>query len=269
MNRISVFYEHIFEAASQSGCTIVEALQHAKHCGIDALECDLSRLSAMAETKALFDSCGIKVSCIYHFFDMVNDSAAVTAEKYRHLFETAKYFGADKVLCIPGFIDGDKEAQLAKITEQLQQMCTAAEEYNITVTLEDFDDITSPCCRCDDLLHLMHNVEGLRYTFDMGNFRYCLEDASECYEKLKDYIVHVHCKDRSYTANNGESKPDLSGALMYPAPVCEGIIGIGGLVKRLISDGYSGTLAIEHFGAADQLNYMKRSADNLRLAMKG
>ncbi len=269
MNRLSIFYEHIFEAASQSGKTIEETLRYARSCGIDALECDYSRLTERESTKALFDRCGMTVSCIYRFFDMVNDTAELTAEKYRQLFDTAKFFGADKVLCVPGFINGDKETQFAKVTEQLRRMCAVAEEYGIAVTLEDFDDISSPCCRSDDILRLMEEVSGLRYTFDTGNFRYCLEDAAECCEKLRKYIVHVHCKDRSYTQNGGESKPDLSGELMYPAPVCEGEIGIEALVKRLCSDGYEGTFAIEHFGADDQLRYMKRSADNLLKAMKG
>ena len=269
MNRLSVFYEHIIECAAQQDCTVEEALKYAKACGIDALECDLSRLSAGRETKALFDACGMEVSCIYHFFDMVNDSAALTAEKYGRLFDAAELFNADKVLCIPGFLTGDRAVQTGAVIDRLREMCRAAEKRGVTVTLEDFDDINSPCCRADDILYLMRNVEGLRYTFDMGNFRYCLEDAAEGYEKLREYIVHVHCKDRAYTPNGGESKPDLSGALMYPAPVCGGTIGIEGLVKRLLSDGYGGTLAIEHFGAESQRDYMKISAENLRRAMKG
>ena len=272
MNKLSVFYEHIFEDASQRGITIEEALQYAKSCGIDLLECDLSRLSARKETKQLFDSCDIGVSCIYHFFDMINDSKEQAAEKYDYLFETVAYFGAERVLCVPGFYDAhkDRQLQLDSVVERLNEMCCAAEKYGITVTLEDFDDIASPCCRCSDLLYLMQNVKGLRYTFDMGNFRYCLEDAAQCYEVLSPYIAHAHCKDRSYSASNGgDAKADLSGALMYPSPVCEGVIGISALVKRMISDGYSGIFAIEHFGAADQCGYMKKSAENLRSAMKG
>lgn len=37
----------------------------------------------------------------------------------------------------------------------------------------------------------------LKFTLDTGNFAYSDEDAVQAYEVLKDYIVHVHCKDRN------------------------------------------------------------------------
>ena len=272
MNSLSVFYEHIFEAAQQSGKTVEECLRFAKSCGIEYLECDLWRLERREEEKALFDSCGMGVSCIYAHFDFLHDSAERSEEKYTHLFETAKYFGAQKVLCIPGYFDdGDRAEQLVRFAEGLSAMCRAAQQYNITVTVEDFDDENSPCCRTADLLYLLGNVAGLRYTFDTGNFRYCLEDAALSYTKLKQYTSHVHCKDRSYdienaSADRSNGKPDLSGAVMYPSEVCDGVIGIDLLLKQLKADGYSGVLAIEHFGAVDQMKYMERSAENIRRA---
>ena len=273
MNSLSVFFEHIFEAASQSGKSVEDCLRFAKGCGIDYLECDLWRLEQKNEVKALFDRCGMRVSSIYSHFDFIHDSAQQSAEKYTKLFETAKYFGADKVLCIPGFLTEDRGNQMDSVIARLNEMCAAAKEYGITVTLEDFDDITSPCCRMDDILFLMQSVDGLKYTFDTGNFRYCLEDAAEAYEKLKDYVVHAHLKDRSYDTANANAdlsngKADLSGAIMYPAEVCGGVIGIDKLLKRLKADGYSGILAIEHFGASDQLNYMKKSAENIRTVLE-
>ena len=33
---------------------------------------------------------------------------------------------------------------------------------------------------------------------------------------------------------------------------------------KLIADGYTGTFSAEHFGAADQQEYMRRSADNIK-----
>lgn len=270
MNKLAVFYEHILEAAEQRGDSAEAMLRHAKSCGIELLECDLWRLSDRAEVRALFDSCGLGVSLIYAHFDFVNEGAERSAERYRALFEAAAYFGADKVLCIPGFLapDRDRSAQISAVAARLNEMCSAAREYNITVTLEDFDDITSPCCRGEDIRFLLDSAEGLRCTFDTGNFRYCLEDAAECLELLKDRIVHVHCKDRSYDPANADSdgsngKADISGRIMYPAPVCEGEIGIPALVKALLSEGYGGIFAIEHFGASNQYEYIKKSADNL------
>ncbi len=269
MNSISVFYEHILEAASQDGITVEEALRFAHSCGITLLECDHWRLSSAEETKALFDSCEMGVSCIYEHFDFLHDSEDTSREKYTKLFETARFFGCDKVLCIPGFFgEGDHAPQLEIFSQRLAQMCAAAMEYGITVTVENFDDINSPCCKIDDLLYLLKNTEGLRFTFDTGNFRYCLEDAADSYTKLKGYVSHVHCKDRSYDKANSDKdgtngKADLSGEIMYPAEVCSGVIRMGALLRQLMSDGYNGVLAIEHFGAKDQRGYMKASAENI------
>lgn len=270
-NKLSVFYEHIFEAAEQSSSTVTEMLEYAVKCGIDGLECDLWRLEEKEQVKYLFDSCGVKVSSIYNFFDFPHEDKNTCETKYRKMLETAAYFGADKVLCVPGFI-GDKEQmnECRKIVaERLNEMCSVAKEYGVTVTLEDFDDIKSPCSTTEGLLYFMRNVDGLRYTFDTGNFRYCLESADEAYEALKKYVVHVHLKDRSYDIanadpNNTNGKADLSGAVMYPSIVCEGVIGIGKLLEKLVADGYRGRFAIEHFGAVNQAEYMKKSAENIR-----
>ncbi len=274
--RLSVFYEHIFEAAQQSGRSVEDVLKYAKSCGIDLLECDLWRLNDREEVRALFERCGVGVSCIYAHFDFLHDSPEVSERKYRELLSTARYFGAKNVLCIPGFFDseGDRAEQMEKFCVGISRMCEAAKEYGVTVTIEDFDNISSPCCKMNDIRYLLDNCEGLRYTFDTGNFRYCLEDADEAYSLLSDKVSHVHLKDRSYdigraNVDNTNGKADLSGAVMYPAEVCEGVIGIEALIKRLIADGYDGVLAIEHFGAADQLSYMKKSAENILRIMEG
>ncbi|MGN0665170.1 MAG: sugar phosphate isomerase/epimerase family protein [Huintestinicola sp.] len=270
-NILSVFYEHIFDAASQRGTAVEEMLLYAKNCGIDMLECDLWRLSDRENTKKLFDSCGIAVSSVYSFFDLGHDDKQLSERKYRSLLETSAYFGADKVLCVPGFYreSDDRGEQCKLIAQRLNEMCMAASEYGITVTLEDFDDVNSPCSHIAGLKYFMENVDGLRFTFDTGNFRYSLEDALLAYDVLKQYIVHIHCKDRSYDRANADprntnGKADLSGGVMYPAPVGCGVIGIPGLLRRAAADGYSGRLAIEHFGACDQGEYMRISAENIR-----
>ncbi len=271
MNDISVFLEHIYEAAEQRGITMEEALKLAKSCGIDYLECDHWRL-ADRSMKQLFDSCGIGVSCIYEHFDFLGDSADISERKCRRLFETAVFYGCSKVLCIPGFSE-QPENDLPRFAQGISEMCRVAEEYGVTVTVEDFDDVKSPCCRMKWLKYLLENVSGLRYTFDTGNFRYCLEDADKAYELLKQYVSHVHCKDRSYdsaasSADGSNGKADLSGAVMFPSVVGDGVIGIEGLVKQLLADGYTGVFAIEHFGANDQAEYMNKSAEYLRRYME-
>ena len=49
-----------------------------------------------------------------------------------------------------------------------------------------------------------------------------------------------------------------------PVPVGDGYMPIAKLVQKLKDQGYQGYLAIEHFGAPDQLGYMLKSAEYLR-----
>ena len=51
---------------------------------------------------------------------------------------------------------------------------------------------------------------------------------------------------------------------MYPCETGGGYVGVEKLVKRMLADGYTGDFSVEHFGAADQAEYMRRSAENVK-----
>ncbi|WP_432650343.1 sugar phosphate isomerase/epimerase family protein [Huintestinicola sp.] len=268
--QLNIFLEHIFEGAEQQGISPEKMLAYAREAGYKGLECDLWRLSDKSETKKLFDSCGLSVSSVYNMYDMGHKEFGVSKEMILNHLETAAYFGAKTVLAVPGFIhpEDNFDAVRDRMAEALNFMCKSAEKYGITVTLEDFDDNAAPYSTSDGLLWFMENVKGLGFTFDTGNFAYSLENAEDAYIKLRKYISHVHLKDRSHdrsraNSDNTNGKPDLSGRIMYPCEVGSGYIGIEGLVKKLLSNGYKGSLSIEHFGANDQLLYMKKSAENV------
>lgn len=101
----------------------------------------------------------------------------------------------------------------------------------------------------------------------MGNFAYSDEDVAQGYELLKEYIVHVHCKDRGqeekYQAAEREGRRRHCRGLAC-VPAGGGYLPIGELVTRLKAQGYDGYLAIEHFDAPDQMEYIRRSADYLK-----
>ncbi|MCI7767255.1 MAG: sugar phosphate isomerase/epimerase [Oscillospiraceae bacterium] len=271
MPRLNIFLEHIFEGAKQQGISLEKMLLFAREAGYAGLECDISRLSDRSETKQLFEACGLAVSSVYSFFDFGHEASDISKDKiYSHL-ETAAYLGADTVLAVAGFIrpEDDPDMVRGRMAEMLSFMCEAARKYGITVTLEDFDDKAAPFSDSEGLLWFMENVQGLKFTFDTGNFAYSLENAEEAYLKLSGYVHHVHLKDRSWdclraNSDNSNGKADISGKLMYPCEAGGGFIGIERLVKMLISDGYCGSFSVEHFGAADQLLYMRRSAENIR-----
>lgn len=269
MNRLNIFLEHIYEACSQSGVELPEMLTEARRMGFTGLECDLWRLDDR-KLLEVFNSCGINAASVYGHYDLAHDTPEVTKEKtVRHL-ESAAYFGADKILVIPGFFrpEDDRDEFFARTCDQLSAICAMSKKYGITVTIEDFDDVNSPCCNIAGLKRLLTGSEGLRWTFDTGNFAYVLEDPAQAYALLKKYLAHVHIKDRSRDSSRGfpdgsNSKVDLSGKLMYPCECGGGYVGAEHLVKCLISDGYTGDFSAEHFGAEDQCKYMRCSAVNI------
>lgn len=272
MNRISVFYEHILEAAAGTGASAKECLRAARSFGIEGLECDLWRLNA--EAKQLFERCGMSVVSVYNMFDFPHAPRSESLRRIQESLETAAAFGAGNFLAIPGFAaEGeDMDEVRESICGLLEVMCGRAAEYGISVTLEDFDDRAAPYSTISGLEFFMKNVRGLGLTFDTGNFAYSEESAEEAYSALHTFIRHVHLKDRSLDASrknseNTNAKQTLSGRVMYPCEVGGGFIGIGELLGLLRADGYGGWLSIEHFGAASQLGYMKKSAEFIRSNM--
>lgn len=266
--RISVFYSHILSASEQTGLSVSRILNRVREFGIEAVELDLDQVTPSRESmKDQLEQSGISVASMYAFFDFGSDPNVESGFRF---IDTAEYLGAAKVLVIPGFINesaGDEEraSALQRMAIALKEMCDYAERKHIVVTLEDFDDSTAPFSSSDELLWFMEQVPKLRCTFDTGNFIYRGEDELEAFEKLKDYIVHVHCKDRSLDEHNGGMpKIATNGTHLFPSPVGYGRIPIEEILTRLIVRGYDDTLAIEHFDAVDQMLYMEQSAVWLR-----
>jgi sugar phosphate isomerase/epimerase len=266
--RLSVFYNHIVKAGEQRDLPLEDVLDKVHSFGIDAVELDLEEaLTGKEAMKKRLDAAGIAVASMYAFFDFGNDPALELGYAF---IDTAEYLGAEKVLVIPGFIEesASPEARnqaLRGMTAALNTICDYAERKRIRVTMEDFDDIRAPFSSADELLWFLKKVPKLHCTFDTGNFIYRGEDELEAFAKLKDRIIHVHCKDRSLDERSGGTpRISTSGIALYPSPVGSGCIKIAEILTGLKAEGYGDTVAIEHFDAVDQLAYMEQSAAWLR-----
>lgn len=295
--QISVFYDHITQARQQTGKSLSQLLRACKSWGIDGLEINYSQLKRGGlPLRRAFRKAGLAVSCIYEFYDFTHSVDLTQAKKHVDL---AVKVGAEKVLIVPGFLEEQEAAELAAccrevgvsepggsgqspmeegavlcadsvthymeshvstcmVRDALRELVSYGQEKGVKVTLEDFDGHTSPCARMLPLKWLMEQVPGLGFTLDMGNFAYSGEDVTAAFELLRDYVVHVHCKDRG-TADGG----------LGCVPVGGGYLPIRELAERLREQGYGGYLAIEHFDAPDQMDYIHRSAEFLRGICQG
>lgn len=263
--KLSVFYHHIKEAAKQSGKSISEVIELVRGFGIDYLEFDIEDLKS-DETANILNASGFKISSVYGFYDFGKSSKPEDA--FYHC-ERAAELGSDKIMLIPGFYSSfEKKARLRereKMLSAMRKVCEYAHKLGLVPTIEDFDDFSSPIANSEGMLDFISNIPCLKATFDTGNFIISAESEIFALEKLMPYIVHVHCKDRSMNPDERcGMKCAVDGTELYDCPACFGCVAVAQTVKELLRSGYDGIYTIEHFGAYDQLEFIRQSAENLR-----
>ena len=288
--KLSVFYDHIKEAEKQSNLAFAEILKEVRKAGITGIEINFSCLKENKE-KILEElkTAGLCISSIYELYNWGNKPDLSYAKEHVDL---AVEVGAEKILVVPGFVSKSEERQLTRykddplklfaymehnvkirrMKENLNELVSYAkkqstEEQPLFVTLEDFDYKLAPYRRAEELKYFMEQVPGLRYTFDSGNFAYSDEDAQKAYELLKPYIVHVHCKDREREKKIKYLATHVNKGLASVA-VGSGYMPVEKVVYDLLRSGYDGYFAIEHFGAKNQMETIKASAEKLKKYFK-
>lgn len=275
MNKLSIFYEHIAEAAKQSGLSVEEVCGKVKGFGYDYVEIDAKRLMNEGETiLPMLEKAGLGIGGMYYFFDFgadenfeANDRAA--AERIVALCAPAN---CRTILCVPGFLKENElergseayELRRTRMLASLRVLIALAEKEGITVVMEDFDGYAAPFSTAAELLWFMKNADGVRCGFDTGNFLYSEEDAAAVLPDFLPYISGVHLKDRGWTENDGNPKATVLGRKMYPVAVGDGDLDIAGMLRTILETGYTGVLAAEHFDSANQLRDMERSANYLK-----
>lgn len=279
MNQLSVFYEHIADAAAQTGLPLSEICRRVKAFGFDLVEMDANRLLGAEETiLPMLREAGLGVNCIYHFFDLGIGAAHLTADRAEaeKIVQLCVRADCKKLLVVAGFLTpaemerGSAAYTLrrSRMAQGVQALVDIAKAHGITVVMEDFDSDTAPFSTAEELVWFMENVQGLRCGFDTGNFLYSEEDAAAALPALLPHISGVHCKDRSLRANDGVSKATVTGRLMYPVAVGDGELDIAGLMRAVLEAGYTGAFTAEHFDSKHQLRDMERSAVFMRTVLE-
>lgn len=261
-----MFFQHIYEASEQTGRPLGDILSEVHGYGIDFVEADLDDILRDNEYLERVKNAGMKLSSIYAFYDFVHN---IDRERMTLQVEKAAEAGCGRIMIIPGFFTNQdktvRENEREKMLSGMREICSLAEEKGIVPMIEDFDLDTSPIADAEGMLWYLERIPYLRVAFDTGNFMYSARSELEAFEMLRDKIVHIHCKDRSL-----DVKPScgftraVDGRLLYPAAVGDGCIKMSEIVSALESSGFDGIYAIEHFGADNQLEYIRNSAEWLK-----
>lgn len=262
--KISVFAEHLFEAAEQEKLSFPEVLDKVKDMGISGVELDYSRLEKDDALPCLFREHGLDIACVYVFLDFAHSDDMRYAEK---VAKTLEKHNIKRLMGIPGFVyeNDDTDLCVHRMYDCMNKLSELCSKSGIALCLEDFDDKPAVFSTTKGLCGFIDNVKDLGCAFDTGNFIYSCENALDAFEKLKDKVVHLHCKDRSYTEKTSEEpKIALDGKTLYSSPVGYGEMPIEKIVKDLLKSEYNGYFAIEHFGSKHQLYDIEKSADKLK-----
>lgn len=237
MNRISVFYEHMAEAMKQENIALDEVCAAVKRFGFDGVELDANRIKNEGDIilPALQKS-GLCVNGIYNFFDFGSETGSPENDRAESLrvIDCCEKANCKFLLAVAGFLTEDEmvrgsakyEARRLRMAASLTELTTEAEKHGITVVMEEFDNLTAPYSRADELMWFMRHVPGLRCGFDTGNFLYNEEDAVKSFSLFRPYIASVHCKDRAFTENAGSPCVTVANRKLYPVAVGDGNLPI-------------------------------------------
>lgn len=261
--RLSVFFDHVVEYARQADLPIGRALADVRAWGYTAVDpgyvhyrdCDPA---ALGRTVA---DAGLVPACVHYNFGF---ERGIDPSVIARFVERTQEIGITRVMAVPGLYNpaAERESARAEMLRGLTLLCRAAWDAGLTVSVEDYDDTRSPTATSADMLWFGTQLPGLKFTFDTGNFFYSDEKELAVLPLLADRVDHVHVKDRSLApltaGEKGRETP--SGRVMYPAPIGAGIIPIAKIVAGLRSRGYGGYFTVEHFGAVNMGDYLRRSA---------
>ena len=256
----SIFLAHVKDAARQRGGDLKEYLRLTKALGYDGLECDYSDLEHdPAGFAAMLEEAGLQIASVPQWFSFEKE---VDPEQICRVVQNVAAAGGKKILAIPGFLNEQYPNALENMAAGLKLLCLEAEKYGIRVSLEDFDNITSPCATAEGLAWFFERVPELGFNLDTGNFLYAEQDVVEITRKFADRITHIHLKDRRETPVYEDQQPQYSikDRPMYSCPVGQGDIPMEQLLTMAEQAGYDGFCSVEHYGVDDQWTFMKQSA---------
>lgn len=138
-----------------------------------------------------------------------------------------------------------REEMVENAIYYLRLAVIAGKKYGIKVCVEDTPTCRLPLSSIAECGKLLKAVPGLGLVYDSANMIPGGDDPLEFYEKLKDYICHVHLKDVCRTEKKCLDEC-WDGTYIRSCLWGEGIVPVKEITRRLEKDGYRGSCAIEY-----------------------
>lgn len=261
---LSIFFDHIRDAAKQDGRSLEEMCAYAKQVGYDGVHMNMETVNE--ENLVLLGRAGLQVLSIFAFEDYGDGETVNALERARVLVRNTVSAGCRNLMIIPGFLregilrnSPEYELTRQNMAKVLNAVMPLVREAGLTLLLEDFDGERAPFLYPEELMWFLEAVPGLRCAFDTGNFAFGDRDSGKEFDRFAPYISDVHLKDRSFTENDGGAQVTVGGKKMYPCAVGDGEMPIRRIVSALLEQGYTGCFALEHYGSLHQTRDIERS----------
>jgi sugar phosphate isomerase/epimerase len=208
------------------------------------------------EFKKFLEESGIKVTTVFFGFvgedyssldlgklDSVIETVGFRNQKFRkerikktlQISDFAKDLGVNVIAGHVGVVPEDRNDPIYEgMVEAVREVANYCKKNNQYLALETGLETSST------LLRFIKDIglDNVRVNFDPANILYYgFEDPIEALEKLKDYVISVHCKDFKMPTKEGDRPEEV--------PFGEGDVGAERFVKKLKEIGYKGALNIE------------------------
>jgi len=253
-----------------SGMTPREIVQAAQTLKLTAIDWIGEYDSPAIELRKLSEDAGLRIAAHTSLLPGFAERKADWLDVFKRGLDFCCGLGA-KVLLTPPFpLKDQKSLEEGQNAWKLyyEKTLPLAQQAGVFLCVESTGFVNSPVTSAAEQLHLVQELPGLKVAFDCGNTSTAGDDPVQAWKTLKDYVVHMHCKDYRITDAPVEySDRKRCGRYFTDSVIGKGALPIAELWKTMKKDGYTGAVNLETADPSGKLSpveVVKRSAEYLR-----
>lgn len=264
----------IMDEIGQGKMTFAEMFPRAKAAGFVAYDATAwdARYASRQEVMKLCAENGLAIADYIHWVHLATPDDEAFEAAVRSGCEaahTALAHGTDRLMIVENIVPEDlaaltREQAAQRLIEGLRRIVNYAAKLGVTVMVEDFPAPALPMATSDEMLALLQGAPGLKLILDTGNMLAQKEDPVAFYEKVKDYVVHVHLKDIEYPENATTGDIDCDGRRIWNAQHGQGVVDFATLLPALKRDGFDGYTTVEYGPHAGTKDHFEKMAESIR-----
>lgn len=208
MYKLGLNFEHVIKISSELGVSTIEALKKVKMYGVTTLDVAIERIFNRNEYFSDIICSGLTIDSVYCKGDYgYSDNIGYELS----IIDFCSENNINNLMLITNpILHGEDEAEYnAKLKKNLRRIVKYASNFNVKVSIENFGLNDSPFSTVKKLFLILKSVNGLKLTFDCGNFLSVNENPLDAFNALSDYVCKIHIKDGT-VYNDGSNKVDFT-----------------------------------------------------------